>query len=331
MQGFGIIMQPPIQEIRDNPAKYFRGKTKNFLNIINYIMMLQEKHEHVFVSQITLAEHLGVRRETINRNIKRMVKDGVLKKIPQGVKKTCIYKLNPYFSCVDIMVIIRTFFKSLRYLPLLLLTPFAFGASRPFSRDVTLFNSQGYKDISINNKQRVTSMTKQKLKLITSLKSLKGVEREDLIKLFAFPDEALLFTDDKVLMARNIRKPFNLFMSILLDWMLWHDQEPNWSLVNDLKKQFGSSLDGLFVESLEPTKSPIRPKQPIIVNNPAVKQPRAIACAPKWTPPLRIQVDTEQENRARQEARNTKEWQECERILGIKINPPIPEFVVKRR
>jgi hypothetical protein len=334
MQGFGIMMKPPVQEVTDNPIKYFSLKTKTFIGIIDLIMMLQTKYEHVFISQGTLAQYLGVKRETINRIIKQMVRDGILKKISQGFKKSCIYKLNPYFFCHDIKSKLRMFFKTLRIIPLFLLTPFSLGHQSSSSHNITLFKNLGYKEIYINNKHRVQTMKTEalkKLKFIQNLESLKGIDRNDLIKLFAFPEQGLLFCDDKVLMVKNVRKPFNLFMDILLDWMLWNDFQPNWSYVNELKSLYGSNLDELFNEltktQYKPTRSPLRPP---VVKNKYENQPRSTIKIKPYIPPVRILIDTQEENKAREEARKSIQWQECERILGITINPPIPEFVVKR-
>lgn len=78
--------------------------------------------------------------------------------------------------------------------------------------------------------------------LIRSLNEL-NLSRSGQIKLSAFPDNVIDYAKDKLGYAKNVKDPFNWFLSVCTDYCKSNDIKPDWPWVYELSKKYNVDLN----------------------------------------------------------------------------------------
>ena len=223
------------------------------IEIIDLLIRWANRFEKVFVSQTAMAKIVGCRRETVNRHLSFLERQGFIQK-DRREWDTSIYRLSSIF--VECAHVLRRKFRSLKFVWNLSDLASIFTAQKPAPRAPIQKMSHldriyiyKYPVDSICTIERVRFRRERTMERVEISRTLKKVtEKLNLtkwgqIKLIQFPDGALEYA----LQAYNKTTTFNGFFMKALDWCKENNTEPDWTYHYELSEKYKMPKDAKFI------------------------------------------------------------------------------------
>jgi len=200
------------KNVDGGPLRFLGYLSKGAINILDRLLWCKLSHEHVYVSQKTLASWTGLTREHVCRLIKMLDAYSII------TKRRCPYQSNVYtfdnvFDNPDVLFSLRNVFSSIRSF---------------FSKKITLLGlgERNNKYITVTTKKGISAVSSILDKLKTKVYlwymskkipdgnpisvAIRAIEFLNLtkwgqIKLSAFPDEAIEYADRQAKYATHVK------------------------------------------------------------------------------------------------------------------------------
>lgn len=219
------------QELREKIEKF----TEVQCSLFNYMLLETQSHKTLYQSQEYIAKKLGMTRQYCNRTLRLCVDAGILLSEYRHYR-TCVYTIAPIIYVDGIKHILMKYFKALRRLPIFLPLILLFSGS---------FTQRYYGYKGINNRIKVRSNMQGDNPIPQAVRDLKcfTLSRAGQIKLSGMPAEALVFAENQMQYAKNIRDQFSWFFKLAKEYCYREELTIDWALVDTLKAKYAIKND----------------------------------------------------------------------------------------
>ncbi len=199
--------------------------------VLETIASYANYYDSVYPSQKKIAERVDISPRHCNRILKKLKSKGFLI-ITYRHRNTCVYELPQALFIDGIKHILMKFIPSLRYMPIFL------SLSLLYSNYVIPVNLTVLKGINKAVISRYRSMEKFIPKHIRDI-SLIELTIAGMVKLSAYPKEAVEWGEEQLFYKNNVKDPYGLLFKLLQDYCRREGLEPDWALVDSLKLRLG--------------------------------------------------------------------------------------------
>lgn len=243
----------PKNIVMDNPELFFRtDMTVSAVKLFDYLCFMDKKYPVIWVKQSTMAEHLGISRQYVNKLLRAFEELGLITTNYRHMHSS-LYKISSYFKNPFIRSRLSHILPSLKSLSIILLTQCFQGllSNNNYNTYTQLKSNRSTVVISPNRKvgrqvsqkpilDQVANAIYDKSPISIAIREIKVVKltKWGQIKLSAFPEEAIKHAESKMEYFPKARDPFNLFFKICLEYCKEEQINPNWQLVSKLSSMF---------------------------------------------------------------------------------------------
>jgi hypothetical protein len=113
-QEFSSLNFIPNTEVITNIVKYLDSKSRIFKEVFNLLIWNRQRYHKNRPSQQRLADLIGCCRQQVNRVLRQMEEDGLIRKTKQWMS-SCVYEISEWFDKNWVVCLLKRFFKALAY------------------------------------------------------------------------------------------------------------------------------------------------------------------------------------------------------------------------
>ena len=223
-------------KIAADPEHYFRDVSLGERLLLNALFMLDIRHRFIYVSQDKLAERAGITRQHCNYLLDRFEKVGIISSNYRHMT-SCEYKVSSYFNNPHIRSALSHIFSAFRGLSLALLTQLNIQGCKDNNLLEKLGKRSGFcknfvdickSSVSVMEKLAFSVFGKDPLSPV--VRSLEFLSFEEMLKMSAFPDEALKHGKKMYERVSNVRDPYRWLFKVCSVYCRENDIQQDWAI-----------------------------------------------------------------------------------------------------
>jgi hypothetical protein len=224
----------PLKQIQDNPRAELSKLTRKELDVLIFILFINNRHPDIYPRQDTIAKFAHCSLRWVNSTIAKLVSLGLINKIYRA-NKSCLYRVSSWFTETDVKRRIIDILPVLKIIPLMFLIAIdpmvRYGASSYdiFKGDIYITNKQ---QSSLNYVPRSNGKIVKKGKVMSlaiRLAGKWGCSLEETAVLESYSDKILEYADKQMLKTTGITNKRAYFLSICRNQSITKPKTNNFS------------------------------------------------------------------------------------------------------